>query len=271
MTDVSNILVVEDLHLSFGKTKVLRGVEVRVPNSGVTALIGSNGAGKTALLNAISGIYHPQAGNIRFDGREIMGMKPPEIARIGLGRTFQHLELFSRLTVAENLLVAKDAAFDGQWFAPAWFYGKAKARELKNFAEIEEIIDFFELWQYRTEIASRLPFGVQKIVGIARAMALEPKLLLLDEPASGLTRDEKEDLARFLLRISLDKKVPILWIEHDLDLILDLADLVYALELGRCIASGTPSEIRNNAAVVESYLGSSSDRESALSLSDQTI
>ena len=248
-------LEIRDVHLNFGEIGALRGVDVDVASRGITALIGPNGAGKTALLNAISGIYRPQSGQVLLDGQDLVGLPAHAVAKAGVGRSFQHLELFPRLTVTENLLVARDSLFSGTPLSAMVFYGSARRQEIRHRAAVESIIDFFELWPYRDVPARALPYGVQKLVGFARAMALDPKLLLLDEPGSGLTRDEKEDLARFLLRLRDDRKVPILWIEHDLDMVLDLADRIYALDLGRVIASGDPDAIRNDAAVAASYVG----------------
>lgn len=248
-------LEIRSVRLNFGEIEALRGVDVDVPSQGITALIGPNGAGKTALLNTVSGIYRPQSGEILLDGEDLVGLPPHAVAKAGVGRSFQHLELFPRLTVTENLLVARDFLFSGNPVSSMVFFGPARRQEMRQRAAVESIIDFFELWPYRDVLAKALPYGVQKLVGFARAMASEPRLLLLDEPGSGLTRDEKEDLARFLLRLRDDRKIPILWIEHDLDMVLDLADRIYALDLGRVIASGDPGEIRDNAAVAASYVG----------------
>ena len=248
-------LEIRGVHLDFGEIRALRGVDAEIPSRGITALIGPNGAGKTALLNIVSGIYRPQSGQVLLDGEELVGLPPHAVAKAGVGRSFQHLELFPRLTVTENLLVARDSLFAGNPASAMLFYGSARRQEMHHRAAVESIVDFFELWPYRDVLAKALPYGVQKLVGFARAMALEPKLLLLDEPGSGLTRDEKEDLARFLLRLRDDRKIPILWIEHDLDMVLDLADRIYALDLGRVIASGDSNAIRDNAAVAASYLG----------------
>ena len=248
-------LVVRDIRLHFGEIEALRGVDCDVPSHGITALIGPNGAGKTALLNTVSGIYRPQSGEVLLDGEDLVGLPPHAVAKAGVGRSFQHLELFPRLTVTENLLVARDFLFSGNPVSSMVFHGPARRQEMRHREAVESIVDFFELWPYRDVLAKALPYGVQKIVGFARAMASEPRLLLLDEPGSGLTRDEKEDLARFLLRLRDDRKIPILWIEHDLDMVLDLADRIYALDLGRVIASGDPGEIRDNAAVAASYVG----------------
>jgi len=243
---MERILEIEDVSLGFGGLQALRNVRLDALSGKVTALIGPNGAGKTALLNCISGIYRPQAGRIAFAGENLVGRLPEEIARMGIARSFQNLELFPSLTVLENLLVARDSRFRGSVLGAAVFFGPARRREIAEREAAERVIDFFELWPFRDVRAHDLPYGQQKIVGFARAMAADPKLLLLDEPGSGLTRDEKEDLARFILRLRFDWKVSILWIEHDLQLVSDLADRVHVLNLGECIASGTPEEVAAN-------------------------
>jgi branched-chain amino acid transport system ATP-binding protein len=247
-------LDVRNLSLSFGSVHVLRGACLQVPDSGITALIGANGAGKTALLNSVTGIYHPQSGEILLDGVDISGESADAIAKRKVGRSFQHLELFQRLTLTENLLVFRDQYFRGTALQQIFFFGEMAKQEAAQREEIEKVIDFFELWAYRDTPVKALSYGMQKLIGFARAMAMQPKLLLLDEPASGLTREEKENLARFLLRLRSDWKIPILWIEHDMDLVMDLADRVNVLQLGRCIASGSPSDVFANPEVRKGYL-----------------
>jgi branched-chain amino acid transport system ATP-binding protein len=250
------ILEVAGLSLRFGGLQVLRDAGLDVLRGKVTALIGPNGAGKTALLNCISGIYRPQAGRILFDGSDLIGSAPAQIAARGIARSFQNLELFPTLTVIENLLVARDRRFRGSVLEVSAFFGRVRRQEVEQREAVERVIDFFELWPVRHMHAGDLPYGQQKIVGFARAMAAEPELLLLDEPGSGLTRDEKEDLARFILRLRDDWGVSILWIEHDVQMVMDLADRVHVLNLGQCIASGRPDEVRQVPAVIEAYVGS---------------
>ena len=249
------ILEIENVSLSFGGLQVLRNVRLDVLKGNVTALIGPNGAGKTALLNCISGIYRPQSGRIAFGGEDLIGRPPEQIARLGIARSFQNLELFPSLSVIENLLVARDDRFRGSVLGAALFWGPARRCEIAEREAVERVIDFFELWPLRHVRAHDLPYGQQKIVGFARAMAADPKLLLLDEPGSGLTRDEKEDLARFILRLRFDWNVSVLWIEHDLQMVSDLADRVHVLNLGECIASGTPEEVKRMPAVINAYVG----------------
>jgi branched-chain amino acid transport system ATP-binding protein len=252
---MAQILEIENLSLSFGGLKVLHKVGFDVLDGKVTALIGPNGAGKTALLNCVSGIYRPQSGRILFNGEDLIGHSPEQIAHLGIARSFQNLELFPSLTVIENLLVARDIRFRGNVLSAAIFFGPARRREVAQGEAVERVIDFFELWPLRHVRARDLPYGQQKIVGFARAMAADPKLLLLDEPGSGLTRDEKEDLARFILRLRFDWQVSILWIEHDLQMVTDLADLVHVLNIGECIASGPPEEVKRLPAVISAYIG----------------
>lgn len=257
-----SLLEVHDLQLQFGGVVVLDDVSLDVGEHEILAVIGPNGAGKTALLNCISGIYRPQRGSVSLAGEETVGMRAYKVARRGIGRSFQHLELFSHLTVAENLLVARHARMRAGTLRCAAFWGPSRREEIAHRRAIEEIVDFFELWSYRHKLASSLPFGVQKLVGVARAMAGEPKLLLLDEPGSGLTRDEKEDLARFLLRLRYDWDVPILWIEHDIKMVMDLAERIQVLDHGSTIARGTPDEVRRDPAVIRAYLGDRAQVES---------
>jgi branched-chain amino acid transport system ATP-binding protein len=252
---MERIIEIDGLSLGFGGLQVLRDVRLDALRGEVTALIGPNGAGKTALLNCISGIYRPQSGRINFDGADLVGRNPEQIARLGIARSFQNLELFPSLSVLENLLVARDSQFRGGVLGAAVFFGPARRREIAQREAAERVIDFFELWSLRHVRAHDMPYGQQKIVGFARAMAADPKLLLLDEPGSGLTRDEKEDLARFILRLRFDWQVSILWIEHDLQMVSDLADRVHVLNLGECIASGTPDEVKRVPAVINAYVG----------------
>ena len=252
---MNKILDIEGVSLSFGGLRVLQNVRLDALDGEVTALIGPNGAGKTALLNCISGIYRPQSGRISFAGENLIGYSPEQVARLGVARSFQNLELFPSLTVLENLLVARDSRFRGNVLEAAIFFGAIRRREISEREAAEHVIDFFELWPVRHVRAHDLPYGQQKIVGFARAMAADPKLLLLDEPGSGLTRDEKEDLARFILRLRFDWKVSVLWIEHDLQMVSDLADRVHVLNLGECIASGTPAEVKRVPAVISAYVG----------------
>lgn len=249
------VLRVDGLQLAFGGLQVLKGASLDAHEGEITAIIGPNGAGKTALLNCISGIYRPNAGSIHFKDTALVGLSTQDIARCGIGRSFQNLELFPTLTVIENLLLSRDAHFRGGVLSAVLLARDLRHQEAREREAVERVIDFFELWPVRGIRAEDLPYGQQKIVGVARAFAMAPQLLLLDEPGSGLTRDEKENLARFLVRLKHDVQISTIWIEHDLQLVMDLADRVHVLHLGECIASGPPEEVCNDAQVVAAYLG----------------
>jgi branched-chain amino acid transport system ATP-binding protein len=249
------MLKVTDVSLRFGGLQVLRRVSFCLGDSEILAVIGPNGAGKSALLNVISGIYRPDEGDVVVGETSLLGLRPDRISALGIGRSFQHLELFGRLTVLENLLVARHAHMRSGAATGSLFWGRARREETEHRRRAEEILDFFELWPYRHKTAGSLPFGIQKLVGVARAMATDPRVLLLDEPGSGLSRDEKEDLARFLLRLRYDVGIPMLWIEHDTEMVVDLADRVVVLNYGAVIAQGSPEEIRTNEEVLIAYLG----------------
>jgi branched-chain amino acid transport system ATP-binding protein len=248
-------LAVEALQLRFGGLVVLDDVSLYVERGELFALIGPNGAGKTSVFNCISGLYRPQGGRIRFQGRDLLGLKPHEVARLGVARTFQHGELFPHLTVVENLLVGRHARFRTGIFGEALFTRRVRDQEVEHRRVAEEMLDFVELGRYRHTPVDSLPFGRQKLVGFARALALEPKLLLLDEPSAGLNRDEREDLARFILRIKHELGIPMVWIEHDMQMVADLADRLFVLDYGRPLAQGTPGEVLNDPRVIAAYLG----------------
>jgi branched-chain amino acid transport system ATP-binding protein len=248
-------LQLSGVSLAFGGLQVLRDVSFEARPGELLALIGPNGAGKTSVLNCISGLYRPQRGQIRFAGRELTAMKTHDIAALGVGRTFQHGELFPHMSVLDNLLVARHARIHTGLLADAAFLGKARRLELENRRRVEEILEFVELERYRHHAVDGLPFGVQKIVGFARALAAEPKVLLLDEPSAGLNREEREDLARFVLRIRHELPIAMVWVEHDMQMVADLADRICVLEAGTPIASGMPEAVLKDPKVVAAYLG----------------
>ena len=248
-------LAIEQLSLSFGGLTVLEGVSLAVEPAELLALIGPNGAGKTSVLNCISGIYRGQ-GRIRFRGRDVAGLSSRAIARLGIARTFQHSELFRHMSVLDNIMVGRHTRIGTNPLAEALFLGSVKRAEVRHREAVERIIEFVELEGVRHADAGALPFGTQKLVGLARALALEPSLLLLDEPSAGLSRDERDDLARFILRIKHELKLPMIWIEHDMQMVADLADRIHVLDYGRTLASGTPDQVLKNPAVVAAYLGS---------------
>jgi branched-chain amino acid transport system ATP-binding protein len=247
-------LEIDELRLSFGGLTVLDGVSLAVEPAELLALIGPNGAGKTSVLNCISGIYRGE-GRIRFRGRDIAGLSSRAIATAGIARTFQHAELFRHMSVLDNIMVGRHARVATHPLAEALFLRSVRREEVRQREAVERIMEFVELDGVRHADAGALPFGTQKIVGLARALALQPSLLLLDEPSAGLSRDERDDLARFLLRIKHELKLAMIWIEHDMQMVADLADRIHVLDYGRTLASGRPEQVLTNPAVIAAYLG----------------
>jgi branched-chain amino acid transport system ATP-binding protein len=250
-------LEVHDLSLRFGGLEVLHNISFAVEKAELFALIGPNGAGKTSVLNCIGGIYRGH-GRISFRGKNLVGSAPRAIARLGIARTFQHGELFPRMSVIENLLIGRHGLIRTNPLTEMLRLPSVTREEISHREAVETIIEFVELERYRHAPVGSLPFGVQKLVGFARALAAEPKLLLLDEPSAGLNRDEREDLARFILRIKHELHIAMIWIEHDMQMIADLADRIHVLSFGRTLASGAPDHVLNDSLVIEAYLGKAS-------------
>jgi len=236
-------LEVRDLTLKFGGLTALNRVHLHATDREFLAIVGPNGAGKTALLNCINGVYRPSAGHILLDGQDITAIAPDKIASARVGRAFQHSELFPHILMQTGI------------FSGALYFGRAQGEERKEREEVERIIDFFELYRYREVLAADLPYGVQKLVGVARALALDPKLLLLDEPSTGLMREERENLARFLLRIRHELQITMLWVEHDMQLVTDLADRIVVFDHGEVIADGMADAVRRMPSVIAAFLG----------------
>ena len=259
--DSATTIELVDVGLSFGGLQVLQGVSLRTQPAELLCLIGPNGAGKTSVLNCICGIYRPSAGRITFAGQDLTTLKPHRIARLGLARTFQHGELVPHLSVVDNLLIARHAGIRTHLLAEMLFTRRVRDEEAAHRRAVEEVLDFTELWRHRHEHVDNLPFGVQKIVGFARALAMEPRLLLLDEPSAGLNRDEREDLARHILRIHHQLKLPMIWVEHDMQMVADLADRLLVLDHGVSIAEGVPNTVLSDRKVIEAYIGANATRD----------
>jgi branched-chain amino acid transport system ATP-binding protein len=247
-------LAVEHLSLRFGGLAVLTGVSLTVEAGELLALIGPNGAGKTSVLNCISGIYRGE-GAIRLRGEDINGRAPYDIARLGVARTFQHGEVFPHMTVVENLLTGRHSRISTNVLSEMFFLPSVRDEELRHREAVEQVLSFFGLARHRHAAVASLPFGIQKLVGFARALALEPKLLLLDEPSAGLNRAEREDLAQLILRIKGELNLAMIWIEHDLQMVADLADRIHVLDYGRTLGVGSAAEVLNNPAVIAAYVG----------------
>lgn len=249
-------LWVEDIHLSFGGLKALSGVSTGVKKGEIFSIIGPNGAGKTCLLNCINRFYHPQIGRIFFEGKEITHVKPSSIAKLGIARTFQNVELFAHMTVLDNIKLGAHVHLKSGFLAGGVYFGKTRREEMALRKHIEEkIIDLLEIEQIRKKVVHALPYGLQKRVEMARALAMNPKVLLLDEPATGMNLEETEDIARFILDINQEWGVTIVLIEHDMGVVMDISDRVCVLDFGVKIAEGRPEEIRHNQRVIKAYLG----------------
>ena len=248
-------LKVEGVSLSFGGVKALSDVGVEVKAGELLAIIGPNGAGKTSLINSITGFYHPQEGRIYFDGQDITKLPTHKIAKLGIARTFQGIQLFTRMTTVENLMAARHILMKQNPLLGAIYFGRALRTEIEHRRVVEEIIDFLEMQPIRKQIVGSLGYGLRKRVDLGRALAQEPKVLLLDEPMAGMNVEEKEDMARFIIDIYEQRRIPILLVEHDMGVVMDIADKVAVFDFGRKIAEGSPDEIKTNPQVIKAYLG----------------
>jgi len=255
MASGQKLLVVEDVSLSFGGTKALIDVDLEVMKGEILGIIGPNGGGKTSLLNCLNGVAHPHAGRIVFEGTELIGRRPDQIIGLGIGRTFQGVSLQPAATVAENILAGRDFKMKYNILAATLYWGPAKTEEGRHRERVEDIMEFLQLQPFRNVPAGDLPWGRQKVVEIGRALASDPRLLLLDEPTSGMTRREKEEVASCIVRMKNELGITQVLIEHDAQFVADLCDRIVALDFGKVIATGTPKEVLNHAAVISAYLG----------------
>ncbi|HSK21678.1 MAG TPA: ABC transporter ATP-binding protein [Egicoccus sp.] len=249
------ILEVADLVMRFGGTTAVGGVGFDVRRGELFAIIGPNGAGKTSIFNCISGVYRPQQGSLRFLGEDLLGHKPDAIADKGIARMFQNIELFDNLTVLDNLMLGRHQHLPYGVLSGLVYAGRARRVELENRRIVEDIIDFLEIEAFRKFPVGMLPYGVKKRVELGRALAMEPKLLLLDEPVAGMNVEETEDMARFILDIRSELDLSMVMVEHDMGLVMDLADRVLVLDFGKPIALGTPEVVQNDPEVIRAYLG----------------
>jgi branched-chain amino acid transport system ATP-binding protein len=248
-------LHVNDISLSFGGIKALQNVDFQVEEGQIFSVIGPNGAGKTSLINSVNGFYHPQEGSIIFEGQDISDLPPYKRAQIGISRTFQNIALYTNMTALDNLMAARHIHMKANMLTGAFFWGPARSEEIEHRYRVEEIIDFLEMENIRKTIVGNLSYGLRKRVELGRALALEPTLLLLDEPMAGMNVEEKEDMARFILDIHERQDMTIMLIEHDIGLVMDISHRIVAIDFGVKIAEGTPDEIRQSDAVIKAYLG----------------
>ena len=250
-------LTIDRLSLRFGGLKVLSDVSFDVAPGSITTVIGPNGAGKTSLFNCMSGFYRPAAGTVTLDGRDITRLHPPERAKLGLARTFQNIALFRGMTVLDNIKLGRHVHMTTNILDALLYWGRARREESDVRAELEErVIDFLEINHIRKESVASLPYGLRKRVELARALAMKPRILMLDEPVAGMNREETEDMARFILDVKEEWGTTILMVEHDMGLVMDISDHVVVLNFGQVIAQGTPAEVAADPEVIRAYLGS---------------
>jgi branched-chain amino acid transport system ATP-binding protein len=251
------ILDVQNISLSFGGVKALADISFNVKEHEIRAIIGPNGAGKSSMLNCINGVYQPQEGSITFRGRTFKHMNSRQVAEMGVARTFQSLALFKGMSVLDNIMTGRNLRIKSNLFMQALRIGPAEKEEMRHRQFVEHIIDFLEIQAHRKTPVGQLPYGLQKRVDLGRALAMEPQVLLLDEPMAGMNVEEKQDMCRFILDVNDEFGTTVVLIEHDMSVVMDISDRVVVLDYGKKIGDGTPDEVRNNPDVIKAYLGTS--------------
>lgn len=251
----SNILRCEGINLKFGGVTALQDIHFELREGELLSIIGPNGAGKTCLINTITGFYRPSSGTVYYGQRTITGLPPYEIAKLGIARTFQNIELFTHLTVLDNLLAARHLYLKPNLFTSSIYFGPAQKKEIRERKTVEDIIDFLEIQAIRNHEVGSLSYGLRKRVELGRALALEPKIILLDEPTAGMNVEEKEDMVRFVLDVLEEANKTVILVEHDMDIVMDISDRIIVFDFGLKIAEGSSQEIKSNDRVIKAYLG----------------